>query len=129
MQPTIHFTKHSLCFAWGREIFVTRTLSAQATPTVDPPRTSVPRNKSGEKVCVTAVVRINPGTLIVYITVERIKRGHQTETVHLYPHPPTIKATDVDPSRRLQRANTELSTCDPAPEAQRSQYELSIPIS
>jgi hypothetical protein len=35
--------------------------------------------KSGKKVCVIAVVRINPGTLVVYIAVERIKGGHQTE--------------------------------------------------
>jgi hypothetical protein len=33
------------------------------------------RDKSGKKVCVTAVVRINPGTLVVYIAVERIKGG------------------------------------------------------
>jgi hypothetical protein len=33
------------------------------------------RDKSGKKVCVIAVVRINPGTLVVYIAVERIKGG------------------------------------------------------
>jgi hypothetical protein len=35
--------------------------------------------KSGKKVCVIAVVRINPGTLVVYNAVEQIKGGHQTE--------------------------------------------------
>ncbi|KAH0820874.1 hypothetical protein GEV33_001917 [Tenebrio molitor] len=47
--------------------------------------------------------------------------------VHLDPSPsnnqghrPTSSSPDIDPSRRLLRASTELSTCDPAPETQRS---------
>ncbi|KAJ3631547.1 hypothetical protein MTP99_012668 [Tenebrio molitor] len=42
-------------------------------------RTQIIVTKSGKKVCVIAVVRINPGTLVVYNAVERIKGGHQTE--------------------------------------------------
>ncbi|KAH0818880.1 hypothetical protein GEV33_003911 [Tenebrio molitor] len=96
-------------------------------------------------VCVIAVVRINPVTLVAYIAVERIKGGHQTEEltvssittgderrrflpqVHLDPsrsgnqgHRPTSSSPDINPSRRLLRASTELSTYDPAPETQRS---------
>ncbi|KAH0817227.1 hypothetical protein GEV33_005564 [Tenebrio molitor] len=47
--------------------------------------------------------------------------------VHLDPSPsnnqghrPTSSSPDIDPSRRLLRVSTELSTCDPAPETQRS---------
>ncbi|KAH0813234.1 hypothetical protein GEV33_009557 [Tenebrio molitor] len=47
--------------------------------------------------------------------------------VHLDPSPsnnqghrPTSSSPDIDPSRRLLRASTELSTCNPAPETQRS---------
>ncbi|KAH0815957.1 hypothetical protein GEV33_006835 [Tenebrio molitor] len=127
------------------------------------------RDKSGKKVCVTAVVRINPGTLVVYNALERIKGGHQTErapdfyrkryfgirannhailwragftvssittgtrdavfsprstwTHHpaiIQVHLDTSPSPDIDPSRTLLRASTELSICDPAPETQRS---------
>jgi ribosomal protein L32 len=57
-------------------------------------------------------------------------RGRETPfppQVHLDPsrssnqgHPPTPSSPDINPSRRLLRASTELSTCDPAPETQRS---------
>ncbi|KAJ3632485.1 hypothetical protein MTP99_009491 [Tenebrio molitor] len=51
------------------------------------------RDKSGKKVCVTAVVRINPGTLVVYIAVERIKGGHQTERASPSAVPPPPPGT------------------------------------